>query len=111
MAATDPEISKRTWQQALNVIVESKKGSTQLRWRTAANDKAFNRIRNRPVVETTGEELLQVLKAGTISTNAYLRKLHNLLLGNELAALAHPAEETMARHRIRSKTGDYVGGT
>jgi hypothetical protein len=65
----------------LNIIVESKKGSTQVRWRTAAKDKAFDSIRSRPVIETTGEEMLKVLKAGTVSTNVYLRKLHNYCLG------------------------------
>src|ERR1700735_1000726 len=56
IAGTDSGIATRTWQHVLNVIVESKQGSTQLRWRTAAKDKAFDRIRNRPAVETSGEE-------------------------------------------------------
>lgn len=81
MAASDPQVPSRTWQHVLNVIVESKQGSTQLRWRTAAKDKAFDSIPNRPVVETTAEELLLVLKAGTVSTNVHLRKLHNYCLG------------------------------
>jgi integrase len=81
IAGTDSGIAIRTWQNVLDTIVQSKKGSTQLRWRTAANDKAFDRIRNRVVVETTGEELLEVLKTGTVSTNVHLRKLHNYCLG------------------------------
>jgi integrase len=81
IAGTDSGIVTRTWHHVLNVIIESKQGSTQVRWRTAAKDKAFDSIRNRPVVETTGEELLQVLKRGTVSTNVHLRKLHNYCLG------------------------------
>jgi hypothetical protein len=81
IAGTDSGVATRTWQQVLTVIIESKNGSTQVRWRTAANDKAFNPIRNRVIVETSGEELLAVLKAGTVSTNVHLRKLHNYCLG------------------------------
>jgi len=81
IAGTDSGIATRTWQHVLKVITESKTGSTQVRWRTAGKDKAFDAIRNRPVIETTGEELLQVLKAGAVSTNVHLRKLHNYCLG------------------------------
>ncbi len=81
LTATDPEVAKRDWQHVLTTITESKKGSTQIRWRTAANDKAFDRIRRRPIIETTAEELLQVLKAGTVSTNVHLRKMHNYCVG------------------------------
>jgi len=31
----------------------------------------------RVIVETPGELLLQMLKAGNVSTNVYLRRLHN----------------------------------
>src|SRR5579859_4670772 len=81
MAGTDSGVVTRTWQHVLNAIVESKQGSTQVRWRTAAKDKALDSIRNRPVVETTAEELLWVLKSGTVSTNVHLRKIHNFCLG------------------------------
>ena len=81
IAGTDSGIATRTWQHVLNTIVESKKGPTQVRWRTAANDKAFNLIRDRLLLETTAEDLLRVLKAGTVSTNVHLRKLHNFCLG------------------------------
>jgi integrase len=81
IAGTDSGVATRTWQNVLDIIVQSKSGSTQLRWRTAANDKAFDRIRHRVIVETSGKELLEVLKAGTVSTNVHLRKLHNYCLG------------------------------
>jgi integrase len=77
---TDPMVSKRTWQHVLEEIISLKTGSTRCRWRTAANDKAFDSIHHRPLIETQAEHFLQVLKQGTISTNVHLRKLHNFAL-------------------------------
>ena len=77
---TDPMVSKRTWQHVLDEIISLKSGATQYRWQTAANDKAFDSLRHRPLVETQAEHFLAVLKRGTISTNVHLRKLHNFAL-------------------------------
>ena len=38
LAGTDSGVSTRTWQQALDAIVETKSGSTQDRWRRAAKE-------------------------------------------------------------------------
>jgi hypothetical protein len=43
--------------------------------------KAFNLIRERCVVETKVDELLVVMRSRTVSTNHYLRRLHNLAVG------------------------------
>ena len=44
-------------------------------------DKAFDLIRNRKLMETGAEHFLQVLNTGTISTNMFLRRLHNFAVG------------------------------
>jgi integrase len=80
LAGTDSGISTRTWQDALDVIVESKHGSTQKRWRCAAKEVALDGVRHRVIIETQAEHLLACLKAGTVSTNVHLRKLHNFCL-------------------------------
>jgi integrase len=80
LAGTDSGVSTRTWQQALNAIVDTKSGSTKDRWQRAAKDKAFDLFRNRIILETQAEQLLASLKAGTVSTNVHLRKLHNFCL-------------------------------
>lgn len=81
LAGSDSGVATRTWQDdALNVIVESKQGSTQKRWRSAAKEKALDGIRHRVIIETQAEHLLACLKAGTVSTNVHLRKLHNFCL-------------------------------
>ncbi len=44
-------------------------------------DKAFDLIRSRKLIETNSEHFVQVLAAGTISTNMFLRRLHNYATG------------------------------
>jgi hypothetical protein len=80
LAGTDSGVSTRTWQNALDAIVESKIGSTKDRWRRAAKETALDLIRGRVIIETQAEQLLACLKAGTVSTNVHLRKLHNFCL-------------------------------
>src|SRR5438094_10481309 len=80
LAGTDSRVPTRTWQNALDAIIEIKTGSTKDRWQRASREKALDLIRNRVVIETQAEHLLAALKAGTVSTNVHLRKLHNFCL-------------------------------
>jgi integrase len=81
LAGSDSGITTRTWQDALNTIIETKQGETQARWTRAARQKPLDLIRHRVIIETQAEHLLSVLKNGTVSTNVHLRKLHNFCLG------------------------------
>jgi integrase len=80
LAGTDSGVSTRTWQNALDAIIETKSGSTQDRWRRAVKEAALDLIRDRVIIETQAEQLLACLKTGTVSTNVHLRKLHNFCL-------------------------------
>lgn len=80
LAAGDPEIVKRTWQTVMDEIVKLKGCKTRDRWETAIKDKAFDSIRNRVILETNADQFLRVLEKGTVSTNVYLRRLHNFAL-------------------------------
>jgi integrase len=80
LAGTDSGVSTRTWQNALDAIIETKTGSTKDRWIRAAKEKALDLIRTRVIIETQAEHLFTCLKAGTVSTNVHLRKLHNFCL-------------------------------
>ena len=71
----------RNWQNVFDDIIRAKTGSTKFRWERAAKDKAFVSILNRVVVETTPDDFLAVLKVGKISTNVFLRRLHNFAFG------------------------------
>lgn len=75
-----PMVSQRTWQHFLNEIIKLKSGPTQYRWQNAARDKAFALIWSRLLIETQAEHFFEVLKQGTVSNNAYLRKTHNFAL-------------------------------
>jgi integrase len=80
LTASDPEIGKRTWQTVMNEIVLTKKNATLVRWDRAIKDKAFDLLRDRPLLETRAEHFLDALRQGTVSTNVHLRKLHNFAL-------------------------------
>ena len=56
LAGTDSGVATRTWQQALDAIIETKSGSTQDRWRQAAKQAALDLIRNRVILETQAEQ-------------------------------------------------------
>jgi integrase len=78
--AGDPVAASRTWQDVMNEIPKLKEGETQHRWLTAIKDKALDSIRKMVVLETQAEHFLKVLENGTVSTNTYLRRIHNFAL-------------------------------
>lgn len=78
--AGDPAASTRTWQFVMDEILKTKRDNTHHRWGTAIKDTAFDSIRNRVILETNAEHFLHVLENGTVSTNIYLRRIHNFAL-------------------------------
>lgn len=80
LSATDGDAAKRTWQFVMTEITATKTADTLKRYVTAMIDPAFNLIRDLPLLETRAEHFLKVLRAGTVSTNVYLRRLHNFAL-------------------------------
>ena len=96
---SDPMVATRTWQNVLDEIIGIKTGPTQARWKSAAKDKAFDLIRNRVLIETQAEHLLAVLRTGTVSTNVFLRKVHNFAVDmNWLPATVIPRRQWPAIH-------------
>jgi integrase len=77
----DATMAQRTWQNVMDAMAPLKTGPTQSRWTAAMRDKAFDLIRSRKLIETSSEHFLQVLNTGTISTNMFLRRLHNFAVG------------------------------
>ena len=80
LAATDPMVAKRTWLIAMEELAKTKRGETHERWRRALKDKAFALIRDLPILETQAEHFLKVLNLGKVSTNVFLRRIHNFAL-------------------------------
>ena len=77
LAGTDSGVATRTWLHALQLLAGSKHGANQLRWQTVAKDSALAPLLPRVIIETPGELLLQAMRSGTVSTNVFLRRLHN----------------------------------
>jgi integrase len=80
VSASDPEALTRTWRFVMDEMGKCKRGSTKERWTRGMAEKAFDLIRNRPLIESRPEHFLEVLNAGTVSTNIFLRRLHNFAL-------------------------------
>ena len=81
--ATDPKLATRTWQEVMENIVTKKTDSTRVRWDVAIKDKNFDCIRRLHVAETRPEHFDRALADGKVSTNVYLRRIHNHALGME----------------------------
>lgn len=80
LTATDPAYMTRTWQIVMDEIQTHGKESTQLRYIRGMKSHAFDRLRNKKLLETTAEDFLALLKIKQMSVGHYLRRLHNLAL-------------------------------
>jgi integrase len=80
LTATDPLAATRSWQVAMDELVKTKHGKWGERWRRAIEEKPFDLIRDLPILETQAEHFLKMLHGGTVSTNVFLRRIHNFVL-------------------------------
>jgi hypothetical protein len=108
--ASPNALAKRTWQQAIDTLVESKYNSTKARWQRSVKHSAFDLIRQRPLIETHAEHFLAVLKAGTVSTNLHLRQIQNYGLDlNWLPRPIIPRRQWASGLSLRSKRPGRLG--
>jgi len=77
---SDPDFAKRNWQHVMDEMGRAKTGSTKKRWDVAVKDKAFDQIRHLVLIKTQAEHLLDAIHKGTVSTNVFLRRIHNFAL-------------------------------
>ncbi len=80
MMVGDPEFAKRTWQFVMQEIVKLKHEETERRWKIAIKDKALDGLRKLSIMETRAEHFLRAMESGKVSTNIYLRRIHNFAL-------------------------------
>ena len=78
--AADPGLITRTWQTVMEALVALKRGTNRLRWDRAIEDRSFDRLRPLPLIETRSDHFLKVLEEGKVSSNLYLRRIHNFAL-------------------------------
>ena len=81
LAARDAELPLRTWEAVMKAIVHHGRESTRTRYARAMRDSVLGRLKHRRLVETTSNDLLAIIEAGTRSTGYYLKRLHNYALG------------------------------
>jgi hypothetical protein len=60
LAASDPEIAWRTWQVPMDEMTRTKIGPTLIRYHRAIQDRAFDIIRDLPILETHSAYFLRV---------------------------------------------------
>jgi integrase len=102
LAAHDPKIARRTWQAVMDEMATHGILTTQQRCARGFRSRAYDPIRNNPLVQTTGEDLLAIIHANGNCVAHYLRRLHNLAV--DLGWLPWPILAKRAWPRIRSKS-------
>jgi integrase len=76
LAASDPSVATRTWQDVMSEIPKLKSGSTRVRWECAIKAGDLDSLRSLPLLQTRAEHFLEVLEDCGVSTNSYLRRIH-----------------------------------
>src|SRR5712675_180391 len=102
LAAHDPRMAKRTWQAVMDEMATHGIPSTQARCARGFRSKAYDPMRNKSLVQTTGEDLLTIVHANGNCVTHYLRRLHNLAL--DLGWLPWPILAKRAWPKIRSES-------
>jgi integrase len=81
LMVADDNAATRTWAYVMSEIVKLKHGETLRRWLVAIKDKELDSIRNLTLLETQAEHFLRAMnKKKKVSTNVYLRRIHNFAL-------------------------------
>jgi integrase len=101
LAASDARMAQRTWQAVMDEMATHGIATTQQRCARGFRSKAYNAIRNKPLVQTTAEDLLSLIHANGNCVAHYLRRLHNLAL--DLGWMPWPILAKRAWPKIRSK--------
>jgi integrase len=101
-AAADPAMPSRTWGYVVEELIKTKQAENAKRWSRVLKDKALKDLWTLPVIETRPEHFLLALNKGKVSTNVFLRRLHNFALG--LGWLPTPVLPAKQWPRVHHKT-------
>ena len=80
LAAHDPRMITRCWQEVMDQYASRGRDSTRDRSARAFKGAAFDHLRNRVIVQTVAGDFLTVMKNRGPSIPHYLRRLQNLAL-------------------------------
>lgn len=81
LSASDPGLTRRTWQTVIDEFCGRGRASTQTRNQRATRSKNFDPLRQKKLTETSADELRLALKGMGSFNNHILRCLHNLAIG------------------------------
>jgi integrase len=102
LAAHDPKMAQRTWQAVMDEMATHGIPTTQERCARGFRSKTYDPLRKKPLVETTGEHLLELIHTNGNCVAHYLRRLHNLAL--DLGWLPWPILAKRAWPKIHSRS-------
>lgn len=90
VGSTDPQAATRTWRDVIEAYANTHPvgSSTRHRILSAGRDRALAPLLRTPLLRTRPDDILAAVACGKVSTNAYLRRFHNLAL--DLGWLARP---------------------
>ena len=103
LVAADPDIARRTWRQALEELVKTKRDENARRRTVAGKDQALRKLLDLAIIDTRAEDFLAALNAGSVSTNVYLRRLHNFALDMDWALKAVIPKRQWPKVQYRDK--------
>jgi len=95
-------MAQRTWQAVMDEMATHGIPTTQERCARGFRSKSYHPIRSKPLVQTTGEDLLTIIHANGNCVAHYLRRLHNLAL--DLGWPPWPILAKRAWPKIRSQS-------
>ena len=81
LSAQDPEMVDRTWTVAMDDIARRGRESTQERSKRAFASRAFDKIRDKKIIQTTAKDLTDTMHQAKASTIHNMKRLHNHALG------------------------------
>lgn len=105
LAASDSTFAQRTWQDVMEQIQTQGRDATRTRYVRAMKSKAFDGLRGKKLLGTTGEDFLAVLNDGKVSASHFLKRLHNLALGFGWLALPVLAPRFWPKPQFKAKRG------
>ena len=80
LSASDPAFLERTWQTVMDQIQTRGRDSSRERYASVFRTPAYDLIRNKPLLETTTADFLQIVKDAKPSHVFYLKCLHGFAL-------------------------------
>ena len=75
--SSDPELANRTWQKVFDAVCSNGAEITQSRRRRLYGKNCFDVIRHKPLIETTSDDLLRLLKPLGSFDNRHLKLAQN----------------------------------